>query len=174
MEDQNARPEFSRGATFEDLIELCSFLNNAGARYVVIGGFAMIHHGYTRGTNDIDLLIDTSAENIEKIKIALLNLPDKAIHEVEPDDIIQYQVVRVADEFVVDLMTKACSISFEQAEEYIEFTEIDGVAIPFLKPEILIQTKDTYRPIDAADRAYLQELLKRKKKNDSKKPWWPW
>jgi len=141
---------------------------------VVIGGFAMIHHGYTRGTSDIDLLIDTSAENIGKIKIALLNLPDQAIQEVKPEDITQYQVVRVADEFVVDLMTKACSISFEQAEEYIEFTEIDGVAIPFLKPEILIQTKDTYRPIDATDRAYLRELMNRKRKPGTKKPWWPW
>lgn len=174
MEDKNARPEFSRGATFEDLIELCRHLNNAGARYVVIGGFAMIHHGYTRGTNDIDLLIDASTDNIGKIKIALLNLPDQAIQEVKPEDITQYQVVRVADVFVVDLMTKACSIMFEQAAEYIEFAEIGGVAIPFLKPEILIQTKATYRPIDAADRAYLQELMNHKKKPGSKKPWWPW
>lgn len=83
MEDRDARPEFSSGATFEDLIELCRYLNNAGARYVVIGGFAMIYHGYTRGTNDIDLLIDTSANNIGKIKIALLNLPDQAIREVK-------------------------------------------------------------------------------------------
>jgi hypothetical protein len=53
MEDKNARPEFFRGATFEDLIELCRHLNNAGARYVVIGGFAMIHQGYTRSTNEL-------------------------------------------------------------------------------------------------------------------------
>lgn len=174
MEDRDARPEFSRSATVEDLIELCRHLNTAGARYVVIGGFAMIHHGYTRGTSDVDLLIDTSTENIGKIKLALLNLPDQAIREVKPEEITQYQVVRVADEFVVDLMAKACSITFEQAVEHIELEEIDGVAIPFLKPEILIQTKDTYRPIDAADRAYLRELMNREKKSGSKKPWWPW
>lgn len=171
MEDQNARPEFSRGATVEDLIELCRHLNNAGARYVVIGGFAMIHHGYTRGTNYIDLLIDTSADNIGRIKIALLNLPDQAIREVKPEEITQYQVVRIADEFVVDLMARACSVMFEPAADHIEFAEIDGVAIPSLKPEILIQTKDTYRPIDAADRAYLRELMNREKKASSKKPW---
>jgi hypothetical protein len=156
------------------LIELCRHLNEADARYVVIGGFAMIHHGYLRGTNDIDLLIDSLAENIEKVKKALLYLPDQAVEEVKVEEITQYQVVRVADEYVVDLMTKACNISFEQVADHIEIAEIEGVAIPFLKPEMLIQTKDTFRPVDAADRAYLQEMINQNKRPGSKKRWWPW
>ncbi|MGH7600365.1 MAG: hypothetical protein ACREOI_28770 [bacterium] len=55
MDAPDARPEFSRGATFDDLIELCRHLNEANAKYVVIGGFAVIHYGYFRGTNDVDL-----------------------------------------------------------------------------------------------------------------------
>ena len=43
MENTNAGSEYSRNATFEDLIELCRHLNEAGARYAVIGGFAVIH-----------------------------------------------------------------------------------------------------------------------------------
>lgn len=43
-----------------------------------------------------------------------------------------------------------------------------------LKPEILIQTKDTYRPRDKEDRAYLEELIDRSKKLKGKKPWWRW
>jgi len=174
MDDKDVSQQYSRGATFEDLIKLCQHLNELGARYVVIGGFAIIHYGYHRGTNDIDLLIDDSFQNIEKIKKALLFLPDQAIREVDAEEIVRYQVVRVADEIVVDLMTKACQVTYQEAEPHIEFDDIKGVKIPFLKPEILIQTKDTYRPRDKADKAYLEELIDRSKKFREKKPWWRW
>jgi len=175
MDASNAGGEFSRGATLKDLIELCRNLNQAGARYIVIGGFAVIHHGYFRGTNVIDLLVETSLQNLEKVKIALLALPDKAIKEIEPAEIAKYQVIRVADEVVVDLMTLACGISYEQAEADIEFKVLENVQIPFLKPGLLIKTKDTFRPVDQADRAYLQELIKRQKEDqEKKKPWWRW
>lgn len=173
MDAPDARPEFSRGATLEDLIELCRQLNKAGAKYVVIGGFAVIHYGFFRGTSDVDLLLETSSENIETVKKALLYLPDQAIREVRPDEITQYQVVRVADEIVVDLMTKACSITYEQAAAHVEMAEIDGVSVPFLKPELLIKTKETVRPKDLVDKAYLQELIERSKE-PKKKPWWRW
>ncbi|HVS65426.1 MAG TPA: nucleotidyl transferase AbiEii/AbiGii toxin family protein [Thermoanaerobaculia bacterium] len=44
--------------TLEDLRRLCRSLDEAGARYVLIGGFAMILHGGERTTKDIDLLVD--------------------------------------------------------------------------------------------------------------------
>jgi hypothetical protein len=174
MDAPDARPEYSRGATFDDLIELCRHLNEVGAHYIVIGGFAIIYYGYFRGTNDIDLLIEGSTENLEKVRKALLYLPDQAIREVAAEEIVKYQIVRIADEFVVDLMTKACGITYEQAAPHIKMAEVEGVPIPFLKPELLVQTKDTYRPKDIADRAYLQELINRSKEPDKKKPWWRW
>jgi len=175
METQGAGGEFSRGATFDDLIELCRCLNEARALYIVIGGFAVIHHGYFRGTNDVDLLIDSSPDNLERVKKALLHLPDQAIRDVEPSEIVAYQVLRIADEFVVDLMTKACDIDYNQAKDHIEFVEFQGVKIPFLKPELLIQTKNTNRPIDIADRSYLQELIDHQQdKKEPKSRWWQW
>lgn len=175
MDAPGSGGEFSRGATFDDLIKLCQHLNKAKARYVVIGGFAVIHHGYFRGTNDIDLLIDSSAGNLDRVRRALLHLPDQAIREVQADEISNYQVLRVADEFVVDLMTKACGIEYEDARDQCEIAEIQGVKIPFLKPELLIQTKNTHRPIDMADRLYLQQLIeKTREPGEKKKPWWRW
>jgi hypothetical protein len=174
MDDADARPEFSRGATLEDLITLCQNLNAAGVRYVVIGGFAIIHFGLLRATNDIDLLVDPSVENVKKLKSAMAYLPDKAVDEIKPDEVASYQVVRVADEIVVDLMAKACEITYESAASHIESVEVRGVKIPYLKPELLIKTKETYRPKDLADKSYLQELLDRQNEPDGKKPWWRW
>src|SRR5688572_13729962 len=39
-------------------------LNEAGVRYLVAGGLAVIAHGYTRLTRDVDLILDLDAENI--------------------------------------------------------------------------------------------------------------
>ena len=55
-------------------------------------------------------MVDASAENFEKIKTAMLGLPDGAIREIGPDDLNQYVVVRVGDEFVVDLLKAACGV----------------------------------------------------------------
>jgi len=45
--------QYSRIPTIEDLKNLCHHLNSHGVRYVVIGGFAVIHHGYIQATGDI-------------------------------------------------------------------------------------------------------------------------
>ncbi|MDZ4288161.1 MAG: hypothetical protein U0984_09390, partial [Prosthecobacter sp.] len=53
----------SRAPTEGDLAGICRLLNEAGARYLVLGGFAIIYSGYGRTTGDVDLLIDTELEN---------------------------------------------------------------------------------------------------------------
>ena len=72
MDDENARPEYSREPTIDDLVILCRHLNEAGVNYVVIGGFAIILNGYTRTTGDVDLLVDSTIENVDRIKQALI------------------------------------------------------------------------------------------------------
>src|ERR1043166_5023488 len=84
-----------RLANTDDLVSLCRFLNAAGAKYIVIGGFALIQSGFARATSDIDLLIDTSPENFAKVKAAMLKLPDGAVREVNSQDFDEYLVVRV-------------------------------------------------------------------------------
>ena len=54
-----------------DLLTLCRSLNEHGARYVIVGGFAVIHHGFLRATEDIDLLVDGDPENQVRVKKAL-------------------------------------------------------------------------------------------------------
>ena len=53
----------SREPSVEDLVALCRDLNERGAKYVVIGGFAVRAAGYDRRTMDIDLLVEPGAEN---------------------------------------------------------------------------------------------------------------
>jgi len=158
MDDKNDG-KYARAPTVDDLIFLCKRLNEEGVSYILIGGFAVILHGFTRGTKDIDLLVDSDIENIRKIKRAMALLPDNAIADIMDDDIANYQVVRVADEFVVDLMERACGISYKDAERDIEWMTIEGVKIPIASKELLIKMKDTFRPVDLMDKGFLKRLI---------------
>jgi hypothetical protein len=151
---------YAREPQIEDLVRICRALNEAGARYILIGGFAVIAHGGARTTKDIDLLVDASPENVGRVKLALRILEDHAVDEAADTDVARYTVVRVADEIVVDLMALACGIDYNHAARDAASLTIDGVAIPIASPATLIRTKNTIRPSDAADRHYLEELLR--------------
>lgn len=149
----------SRPPRLEDLVFLCRALNEEGARYLVIGGFAVILHGYTRGTMDVDLLVDPSTENVARVKKAMSRLPDNAAREVADTDVAGYGVVRVGDEFIVDLMGKACGVTYAQAAPSALTYELEGVSIPFASASWLIRMKDTVRPKDAQDVLFLRRKL---------------
>jgi hypothetical protein len=145
----------------DDLVRLCAALNAEGARYLVVGGMAMNQHGMLRATADIDLLLEGSRENQERVLRALEILPDKAVREVKENDLDEYTVVRVADEIVVDLMLAACGVTYDDAANEIEMREVQGVAIPFASAKLLLRTKQTYRERDIPDRIFLEEKLRR-------------
>ena len=162
MESEASGPQ-PRTPLESDLIQLCRELNVQGARYIVVGGFAVMNQGFVRATEDIDLLIEGSVENQERVKRALEILPDKAVRELGADDLRDYVVVRVADEIMVDLMLFACGISYEESVPEIEWREAEGVRIPFASARLLLRMKQTYRDKDALDRQFLAQEIERKR-----------
>ena len=150
---------YARAPQIADLARICHALNEAGARYVLIGGFAVIAHGASRTTQALDLLIDDSPDNVARVTQALGILADNAARDVAPDDVHRYTVVRVADEIVVDLLGRACGVTYADAIPDAERMDIGGVLVPVASKRTLMLTKDTARPTDRADREYLQALL---------------
>ena len=106
--DDRDDPPYARAPEPADLIRNCRALNDAGARYDLIGGFAVIACGATRFTKDIALLVDDDPDNIARVKHALSVLADNAAADIREADVKEHVVVRVADEVIVDLMGKAC------------------------------------------------------------------
>ena len=157
--DGSGEEKVPRPPQFSDLTRICRELNRLGARYVVIGGFAIIHHGFPRLTYDIDLLIETTPENEARVIEALLILPDKAARELKPGEIAEYGVVRVGDEVLVDLMKSGCGVTYADAIKDAVVEQVDGVPIPFASVSTLWRMKQTVREKDAPDRVFLRELL---------------
>lgn len=77
--------EFSRPATLDDLKLLLRSLNEHGAEYLLIGGYALAAHGYQRATTDIDILVPATSKAGQVIKEALMILPDGAARDIDPD-----------------------------------------------------------------------------------------
>lgn len=162
--DDHESEQESRPPTIKDLTDLCRELNSRGAKYLVIGGTAMLELGFMRATEDIDLLVDASLENEKKIFESLATLPDQAVLELQEGDLEQYQVIRVADTITIDLMAKACGVDFAQAQSEIRLVELQGVEIPFATAELMLKLKQSVREKDVMDRKFLEHLLANQKK----------
>ena len=168
MDDENAsqtgeitpNPLEPRPPRENDLVQICNRLNDLGARYIVIGGFAIILAGFPQTTGHVDLLIDTSLENETLVYRAMEILPDKAVLELKPGEVAQYSVVRIADEIVIDLMQAACGIEYAEAAKDIVIRELQGVPIPFASPRLLWRMKvHTNREKDRPDLQFLRQLF---------------
>ena len=150
--DLEPRPPLER-----DLVGLCRELNHHGARYIVVGGFAVILAGLPRVTGHIEQMVATDPENEAKVFSALSTLPDNAVRELQPGELQRYNVIRVADEIIVDLMRSAGGIEYEEAARDVVVREIQGVPIPFASPRLLWRMKViTHREKDAGDLVFLR------------------
>lgn len=155
--------KFSRPATIEDLKSLIRTFNKENVEYLLIGGYALFAHGYNRATIDIDVLIPAGAEMGKRVRKALMALPDGAARAIEPEWFDEGAVIRVADEFVVDLMFHACGKKYDELKAYAEMVELDGVPIRTLNLEGLLLTKKTVREKDKADRLVIEKALEKKR-----------
>jgi len=151
----------------KEIIRVCKALNCEGVKYVVVGGCAVILHGYYRTTHDIDLLVDSSIENIRRLKKAFQHVfKSDEISEIRDVDIDQYAVVRFApesEEIVIDMIGKIGTIDFKTAIQDMEEMELEGVKIPVCGLSTLIETKKGIRAKDKEDLLFLiskKEYLK--------------
>jgi predicted nucleotidyltransferase len=149
-------------AETDPLLRVCSLLNAHSAKYLVIGGHACILHGLIRTTEDVDILVEDSEENLKKVIAALSEMEDGAAKELTPRDLLENVVVKIADEVEVDVSRSAWRISFNDAIDSALHVEIDGVDVPYVDLKTLIATKETPREQDRADIVGLKRLLRQK------------
>ena len=136
-----------------DFREFIECLNAASVRYLVIGGYAVAHHGRPRYTKDLDIWLEIGSQNGERMVDALKSFGFAALglkpHDFEePDAIIQlgYEPQRI------DLLTSAAGIEFKKAWENRCEAQIDGATVNFLGLEELRANKLAVgRPQDLAD-----------------------
>jgi hypothetical protein len=136
---------------------------SAGLEYVLIGAAAMGFHGLVRATEDLDLFIRATPENIEKLRVALRSAydGDPLINEISSIDLLgEYPAVRYVPptgDLYFDVMTRLGEVaSFETIDA--EVKQIEGTQVRVATPAALYQLKKrTVRALDRTDAAALRE-----------------
>ncbi len=137
---------------------VCAALNETGSKYLVIGGVACVLHGYVQATTDVDLLIDPTADNIENVLTALSGLGYGFARDITAEEILKRPITVIGNDPGVDVFTVAWSVKYTDAAPRSSTVMVDGVEIPLIGIDDLIQTKQTGRPLDAADVESLQTI----------------
>ena len=138
--------------------QVCAALNDAGAKYLVIGGIACVLHGYARATSDVDILIERTPENAQQVLAGLAAVGYGFAREWGAEEILRRPITVIGDDPAVAVFTVAWRVKYEQAAPNSLTIEVDGVPIPVISIEDLIETKRTGRLQDAADIEVLEEI----------------
>lgn len=162
--------EYTRPATWEDVKTVARYFAEAGVEYALVGGYALAAHGFNRFTEDMDILVDPSAENSRRWILALSRLPDRAAAElggeadVFADD--KRYAIRINDEFTVDVMPSIAGLGWEEMKAHITEIVVDAVPIRVLDLPGLLKTKQGRRPKDQLDAAVIASALQRLNETD--------
>jgi len=144
------------------LATVCGALNAAGARYVLIGGQAVILWGQVRATRDIDVLIEATPQNAERVLEGLAEIGFILVRDLDPKDVASRPFTIVGNLWRVDLLTIAWSVRYPAARADATVFTIEGVDIPVASIPHLIASKRTGRLQDAADIEVLEQIRERR------------
>ncbi len=86
-------------------------------------------------------------------------LPERAGGQIDPAWFEEGETIRVADEFIVDLLFNACGETSQTLSRYAEIVDLDGIPVRTLSLEGLLLTKQTVRDKDVMDRMVLQKAI---------------
>lgn len=147
----------------DEILRVLRAFQTAGLEYVLIGAAAMGFHGVVRATEDIDIFIKATAENVDRLRVALRAAygNDPHIEDIAAADLLgEYPAIRYyppTGDLFFDILTRlgeAASFDTVQAEVRI----IDGISVPVATPAALYRLKkNTVRAKDREDAAALRE-----------------
>lgn len=147
----------------DELIRVLKAFEAAGLEYVLIGAAAMGFHGLIRATEDLDLVVRATPENIERLRTALRAAYDNDPHidDISAADLMgEYPAVRYfppSGDLYFDVLTRLGEAArFETVEA--ETKDIAGTPVRVATPAALYRLKKaTVRAIDHQDAAALRE-----------------
>jgi len=141
---------------FKDLLRLFA---GHGVEYLIVGGYAVMHHAQPRYTKDLDLWVRPEQANAARVARALGEFGVPLV-EVTQDDFSRegLQFMIGIPPCAVDFLTTIEGLSFADAWESRVAFDVEGIPVFYLSlPDLIRAKKSTGRPQDLAD---LDELSK--------------
>jgi len=146
--------------------KLLAALAADGIDFAVVGGLAVILNGYPRTTQDADILVHDSPENLRKLLASLTKWGEGWARELKPEDfLLEAGSIRVMEEFDLDIFTRMLEKKLDDFRPRLRFWETSGVRIPYLSPSDLIFLKEvSWRDKDKLDVLAMREIVARERR----------
>lgn len=162
-----------RGDHFSpDVRELVELLDRHGVRYLLVGGEAVIYHGYPRLTGDVDLWYEQTASNVARVYAVLHEFWSGPVPGVatasellEPNVVVQFG----RPPHRIDFVSAIDGVTFESAwpnrvKETLDLP--DGRRLPLAViglADLVTNKRSAGRHKDLDDADHLAPLLERSK-----------
>jgi hypothetical protein len=145
----------------EDFRDFIAALNKYEVEYLLVGGYAVILHGYRRSTGDMDIWVNVTADNHRKLIKAYLDfgLPSADISEVnflrnDDMDVFTYGTPPVC----IEILKRVKGCDFDEAYKISKLFDENGLLIRFVHINTLIEAKKAsgrYKDLDDIEKLSL-------------------
>lgn len=142
--------------------EVLAALEREQVRYVVFGGVALNLQGLARATEDLDIFIEPTADNVDRLRRALMSVfDDPHLVEITAEDLLgdypAVQYVPPEGTFHVDILTRL-GTAFRYQDLASERLDLEGLTVSVVTARTLYEMKkDTVRERDRADAERLRQ-----------------
>lgn len=143
-----------------DFLDLLGALSDAEVRYLVVGGYAVGVHGHPRATKDLDIWVEATRKNGERVMDALRAFV-APIAGLSADDFAKpgtgFMMGRPPQR--IDILTQVAGLDFRSAWRRRVIRDFGGIECPVISLDDLIANKRAAgRPQDLADAAVLERV----------------
>lgn len=136
-----------------EYLNFVRLLNEENVEYVVLGGHAVIAHGYLRTTGDMDIFVQPSLENAERI-LRVMERYGYTNGEFDIDDFTRVPsfLSFSRHDGYIDIMTFTLGVTFDECYQNRLVLDINSVPVSFINLRELIKNKQAIgRPQDLLD-----------------------
>lgn len=147
---------------FDAIQRVLAAFERDGVRYAIFGATALNLHGLARSTEDLDIFIAPTRDNVERLRRALHSVfDDPNIDEITADDLLgdypAVQYIPPTGAYHLDLLTRlGQAFAFDDLE--VVRAPFGDLTVSVVSPRTLYRMKrDTVRLKDKADAAMIKE-----------------
>ncbi len=147
----------------KDFEEFVFLLNKHAVDYMIVGGYALAFHGKPRHTGDLDIWINFSEDNAQKMIIVLNDFGMGSLGMTPEDFLVKGGITQIGyPPLRIDILNEIDGVTFQEAYPNKLVLDIDGLTINYIGLDDLIKNKQiSGRPQDISDIKQLNNLRKK-------------
>ena len=144
---------------FEDFVKL---LNKHQVDYLVVGGYALAFHGKPRHTGDLDIWINSSEINSDKLVIAIKEFGLASLGLTKYDFMQEGYVTQIGyPPLRIDILNAIDGVKFEDAYPNRLLVDVNGIKVKYIGLKELVDNKTASgRSQDIADLKEIKKINK--------------